>query len=133
MCENNEQKENICEDHGRNDNMCENHGQKKNMREKFGERIRKLKGLAKALHCPTRWDIIDIIGSGEAKTKEIRKGMKERNYELSNPGLYYHLSELKDAGVIEVSDYVEEGRGAPEKKWKLTREKIEIDLVDSGE
>ncbi|KXB04560.1 hypothetical protein AKJ48_02210 [candidate division MSBL1 archaeon SCGC-AAA261O19] len=59
--------------------------------------------------------------------------MKNRGYELSNPGLYYHLSELKDAGVIEVSSYVEEGRGAPEKKWKLAREKIEIDLVGSGE
>lgn len=112
--------------------MCNNHGQE-NRCGKFGERIRKLKGLTKALHCPTRWDIIDIIGEGEAKTKEIRQEMKNRGYELSNPGLYYHLSELKDAGVIEVSSYVEEGRGAPEKKWKLAREKIEIDLVGSGE
>ncbi|KXB05363.1 hypothetical protein AKJ50_01135 [candidate division MSBL1 archaeon SCGC-AAA382A13] len=95
--------------------------------------MQKLKGLTKALHCPTRWDIINIIGKGEAKTKEIRQEMKDKGYDLSKPGLYYHLSELKDAGIIKVSDYVEEGRGAPEKKWKLAREKIEINLVDSGE
>ncbi|KXA95098.1 hypothetical protein AKJ36_01510 [candidate division MSBL1 archaeon SCGC-AAA259I07] len=95
--------------------------------------MQKLRGLTKALHCPTRWDIIDIIGRGEAKTKEIRQEIENRGYELSKPGLYYHLSELKDAGVIKVSGYVEEGRGAPEKKWKLAREKIEIDLVESGE
>lgn len=57
--------------------------------------------------------------------------MEERGYDLSKPGLYYHLSELRDAGVIDVSGYVEEGRGAPEKKWKLAHEKIEINLVGS--
>lgn len=97
----------------------------------IGKRIQKLQGLAKALHCPTRWDIIDIIGSTKAKTGEIRKGLEERGYELTQSGLYYHLSELKDAGLIEVSDYLEEGRGAPEKVWKLTRKKIEINLVSS--
>ncbi|MFP4005592.1 MAG: ArsR/SmtB family transcription factor [Candidatus Hadarchaeia archaeon] len=94
----------------------------------FEKRIQKLKGLARALHCPTRWDIIDIIGSAELKTKDIAKKMKEKGYEISKPGLYYHLSELKDAGIIEVSGYVEEGRGAPEKKWVLSKKKIEIDL-----
>lgn len=98
---------------------------------KFRERIQKLKGLTKALHCPTRWDIIEIIGKGEPKTRKIREEMEERGYDLSKPGLYYHLSELRDAGIIEVSGYVEEGRGAPEKKWKLAREKIEINLVES--
>ena len=97
----------------------------------IGKRIQKLQGLAKALHCPTRWDIIDIIGAGTAKTKEIRKGLKDKGYDLAQSGLYYHLSELRDAGLIEVSDYVEEGKGAPEKVWKLTREKIKIDLVGS--
>lgn len=112
--------------------MCNNHGHNEK-RKRFGERIQKLKGLAKALHCPTRWDIIDIIGKGKVKTKEIRQEMENRGYDLSKPGLYYHLSELKDAGVTEVSGYVEEGRGAPEKEWKLTRKKIEIDLIGSEE
>lgn len=112
--------------------MCERHGHE-NGRKKFRERIQKLKGLAKALHCPTRWDIINLLGKEELKTRNIREGMEERGYDLSKPGLYYHLSELKDAGVIEVSGYVEEGRGAPEKKWKLVRKKIEIDLVYSEE
>lgn len=95
----------------------------------IGRRIQKLQGLAKALHCPTRWDIMEIIGSYTAKTREIREGMEQRGYDLTQSGLYYHLSELKDAGLIEVSDYLEEGRGAPEKVWKLTRHRIEIDLI----
>ena len=43
------------------------------------------------------------------------------------------LSELSDAGIIEVSGYVEEGRGAPTKEWTLRRETIEIDLVQTEE
>lgn len=100
---------------------------------KLGKRIQKLQGLAKALHCPTRWDIIDIIGTGTAKTKEIRKGLKERGYDITKSGLYYHLSELRDAGIIEVDEFLEEGQGAPEKVWKLVKKKIEISLVLSEE
>lgn len=97
--------------------------------EKFRKRIQKLQGLSKALHCATRWDIIDIIGTNQVKTKQIRKKLEEREYELSKSGLYYHLTELKEAGVIEVSGYIEEGKGAPEKKWKLTKQKIKINLL----
>ncbi len=85
--------------------------------------------MAKALHCPTRWDIIDIIGPSTAKAKDIKKGLKERGYDIAQSGLYYHLSELRDAGVIEVDRSLEEGRGAPEKVWKLAKRKIEVDLV----
>ncbi|MFP3872629.1 MAG: ArsR/SmtB family transcription factor [Candidatus Natronoplasma sp.] len=93
------------------------------------KRIQKLQGLAKALHCPTRWDIIDIIGASTAKTKEIKEGLKERGYDITRSGVYYHLSELREAGIIEVDEFLEEGRGAPEKVWKLAKKKIEIELV----
>lgn len=94
-----------------------------------GEQIQKLQGLAKALHCPTRWDIIAIIGHDSARTSAIREALLEQGYDLSPSGVYYHLRELKEAGLIEVAEYVEEGGGAPEKAWKLTREKIEIPLI----
>lgn len=48
---------------------------------------------------------------------------------LSSSGLYYHLSELKNAGMIEVVEYREEGGGAPEKIWRLKKKKITIDLL----
>lgn len=99
----------------------------------MGRRIQRLQGLAKALHCPTRWDIIDIIGTETAKTREIKKGLESKGYDMTPSGLYYHLSELRDAGIIEVAEFVEEGRGAPEKVWKLAKKKIEIDLVFEGE
>lgn len=94
-----------------------------------GKQIQKLQGLAKALHCPTRWDIIDIIGHDSARTGVIREELLEQGYDLSPSGVYYHLSELKDAGLIEVAEYVEKGGGAPEKAWKLTRDTIEIPLI----
>lgn len=112
--------------------MCKNHGHCTG-RSEHRKRLEKLKGLAKALHGPPRWDIIEIIGDGVVKTGEIREKMKEKGYELSRPGLYYHLSELKEAGIIEVAGYLEEGRGAPEKKWALKKRKIEIDLLGEGE
>jgi DNA-binding transcriptional ArsR family regulator len=47
---------------------------------------------------------------------------------MGRPNLYYHLSELQDAGIIEVAGYREEGGGAPEKVWKLALDKIIIHL-----
>lgn len=110
--------------------MCEEPLKSQKSKSELGGRIQKLQGLAKALHCPTRWDIIDIIGSEEAKTREIRDKLKDRGYELGQSGLYYHLSELREVGLIEPVDYIEDGKGAPEKVWKLSKEKIEIDLVE---
>ncbi len=92
-------------------------------------RIQTLMGIAKVLHCPTRWAIIDIIGKEEERTDRILEGLKGRGYDLTRPGLYYHLTELKEAGIIEVADYIEEGRGAPVKSWRLAMRRIEIDLV----
>ncbi|WP_245612371.1 ArsR family transcriptional regulator [Palaeococcus ferrophilus] len=45
--------------------------------------------------------------------------------------LYYHLSALEDAGIIEMAGYLEEG-GAPEKLWKLKVRKIGMGLVTAG-
>ncbi len=112
--------------------MCKTHGNCGG-RSEHRKRMETLRGLAKALHGPPRWEIIDIIGEGEVTTGDIRKEMKDRGYELSQPGLYYHLSELKEAGIIEVSGYLEEGMGAPEKKWSLRKRKIEIDLLGSDQ
>lgn len=109
--------------------MCEGSSNPHKSQSELGGRIQKLQGLAKALHCPTRWDIIEIIGSDKAKTREISEELKKKGYELGQSGLYYHLSELREAGLIEPMDYVEDGKGAPEKVWKLSKEKIEIDLV----
>ncbi|MFW5905811.1 MAG: helix-turn-helix domain-containing protein [archaeon] len=94
------------------------------------QELQRLKGLARALHCPTRWDIIDIIGSGTATTDTIRKKMSDKGYDFTRSGLYYHLSELSDAGIIEVASYVEGGQGAPTKEWTLRKQTIEIDLVN---
>lgn len=94
--------------------------------------LQRLKGFAKALHGPARWDIIDIIGAGTATTDSIHEAMAERGYDFGRSGLYYHLSELSDAGLIEVAGYVEDGRGAPTKEWTLRKTTIEIDLLGQG-
>ena len=83
----------------------------------------------RALHCPTRWLIIRLIGDEAKSTGEIFEELKEAGEGLSKSGLYYHLSELEDAGVIELAEYREEGGGAPEKVWRLKTKEIKIDLL----
>jgi DNA-binding transcriptional ArsR family regulator len=83
----------------------------------------------RALHCPTRWTIIRLIGDEAKSTNEIFEGLKEAGERLSKSGLYYHLSELEEAGIIELAEYREIGGGAPEKVWRLKTKEIRIDLL----
>jgi DNA-binding transcriptional ArsR family regulator len=88
-----------------------------------------LKKYVNALHCPTRWKIIRYIGEGKKGTKEIYDFLIKNKENITLSGLYYHLSELKKAGIIQVAQYKEEGGGAPEKIWKLKTKKIVINLL----
>jgi DNA-binding transcriptional ArsR family regulator len=83
----------------------------------------------RALHCPTRWTIIRLIGGEVRSTNEISEGLKEAGEGLSRSGLYYHLSELEEAGIIELAEYREVGGGAPEKVWRLKTKEIKINLL----
>jgi len=83
----------------------------------------------RALHCPTRWMIIRLIGNEAKSTNEIFEGLKKAGEGLSRSGLYYHLSELEEAGVIELAEYRGVGGGAPEKIWRLKTKEIKINLL----
>lgn len=83
----------------------------------------------RALHCPTRWTIIRLIGKETRSTNEIFERLKEAGEGLSKSGLYYHLSEMEEAGIIELAKYREVGGGAPEKVWKLKTKEIKINLL----
>jgi DNA-binding transcriptional ArsR family regulator len=93
-------------------------------------KIQTLQNYFKALHCPIRWDIIAIIGHESKGTNEIYDGLINRGETLAKSSLYYHLSELRSGGIIEVSGYREEGGGAPEKMWCLKTTQINIDLLE---
>jgi DNA-binding transcriptional ArsR family regulator len=67
------------------------------------ERLKLIQKYIQALHCPTRWEIIDVIGSGEKSTKEIYEELKLGEAGMTFPGLYYHLSALKRAGIVELA------------------------------
>ncbi len=88
--------------------------------------------VMRALHCPTRWLIMDCFGEDAKSTKEIQDCLQENEEEMTASCLYYHLSELKKAGIIEVAGYKEEGGGAPEKIWRLKSRQIVIDLLEIG-
>lgn len=83
----------------------------------------------RALHCPTRWIIIRLLGDESRSTSEVFEGLKKAGEGLSRSGLYYHLSELEDAGIIELAEYREIGGGAPEKVWRLKTKEIKINLL----
>src|SRR6056297_2277056 len=91
--------------------------------------LEEINEYSRALHCPTRWKIIHFLGDAERSTGEIRKHLEEVCHFTGKQNLYYHLSELSSAGIIERARYREEGGGAPEKVWKLSVEKITIDLL----
>lgn len=91
-----------------------------------------LRDLVRALRFPTRWTIIEFIGDGVKSTSEIYEHLLETGEELTKPGFYYHISELKNTGIIEVAEYKEKGGGAPEKIWKLKNRRIEFDLLKTG-
>jgi predicted transcriptional regulator len=94
--------------------------------------LRCIQQYIRALHCPTRWDIIRCIGTGEKSTKEIYEQL-QLGEEMSPAGLYYHLSALKCAGIIELAFYREVKGGTPEKVWKLKTSRIVIDLLEEKE
>ena len=83
----------------------------------------------RALHCPTRWTIIRLIGEETKGTSEIFEGLRKAGERLSKSGFYYHLSEMEEAGIIELAEYREVGGGAPEKVWKLKTKEIKINLL----
>ncbi len=75
----------------------------------------KLRDLVKALRFPTRWAIIEFIGDGAKSTTEIYEHLIGRGAQLTKPGFYYHISELKNADIIGVAEYIEAG-GPHQKK-----------------
>lgn len=89
----------------------------------------KLQKYFRALHCPTRWIIIRLLGNEARSTNEIFEGLKEAGEPLSRSGLYYHLSELEKAGIVELAEYREVGGGAPEKVWQLKTKEVKINLL----
>ncbi|MFP3984622.1 MAG: helix-turn-helix domain-containing protein [Candidatus Bathyarchaeia archaeon] len=89
----------------------------------------KLQKYFRALHCPTRWTILSLLGDKTRSTNEIFEELKDLGENLSRSGLYYHLSELEEAGIIELAEYREVGGGAPEKTWKLKTKEIKINLL----
>jgi len=94
------------------------------------DKIQTLQNYFKTLHCPIRWEIISIIGHESKGTNEIYAELINRGETLARSSLYYHLSELRNGGIIEVSGYREEGGGAPEKMWSLKTTQININLLE---
>jgi DNA-binding transcriptional ArsR family regulator len=88
-----------------------------------------VQALVHALHCPSRWKIIEFLGEGKRGTREIYHHLLETGERLTPSGLYYHLSALAKAGIIELDEYREKGGGAPEKIWRLRTTTLTIDLI----
>ena len=64
----------------------------------------KFRKYFRVLHCPSRWTIIRLIGGDAKSTNEISEGLRKEGECLSKSGLYYHLSEMEEAGIIELAE-----------------------------
>jgi DNA-binding transcriptional ArsR family regulator len=91
--------------------------------------LKALMMLLKPLLAEPRRSIIKILSEGVKGTNELYQALLERGLSMPRSTLYYHLSALEDAGIIEMAGYREEGGGAPEKLWRLKVRRIGIDLV----
>jgi len=91
--------------------------------------LKTLMMILKPLLAEPKRSIIRILSEGVKGTNEIYQALLEKGLAMPRSTLYYHLSTLEDAGIIEMAGYREEGGGAPEKLWKLKVRKIGIDLV----
>ena len=83
----------------------------------------------KALHCPTRWNIIQIIGEDRKSSGEIFEALTASDAKLAKSSLYYHISELEKAGILSQDSYRETGGGAPEKMWRLKVKEINFSFI----
>jgi len=92
--------------------------------------FKKFQRYVRALHCPTRWVIIRLLANKKLSTSEIYDMLKEAGEEISKSALYYHLSELEEAGIVGLAEYREVGGGAPEKVWKLKVKEIKINFLE---
>ena len=73
--------------------------------------------------------IIKILSEGTKSTSDIHKALDEKGYSMSKSTLYYYLSNMESEGIIKMSQYREEGGGAPEKMWDLAVKRICVDIV----
>ncbi|MBN1803360.1 MAG: winged helix-turn-helix transcriptional regulator [Candidatus Lokiarchaeota archaeon] len=96
--------------------------------------------FAKALHCQSRYLIVEFLRSGPKTSDQLYKLMKESkiqagkckgecknqiNQNMKKPAFYYHLRELESAGIIELQDYKpSEKKKAPKKVWRLKIDKF---------
>ena len=92
--------------------------------------FKKFQKYFRALHCPIRWVIIRLLADKKLSTGEIYDMLKEAGEDISKSSLYYHLSELEEAGIIGLVEYRETGGGAPEKVWELKIKQIKINFLE---
>lgn len=110
--------------------------------------INEIERYVKALHCPIRWDIINVIKDEPKKSDEIYEILKQTNRSpisekenckslcmhahhknLKKPTLYYHLRELENAGIIKGKKLIDEdGLKSKEKQWELIIDALTINF-----
>ncbi len=91
--------------------------------------LKSLMMILRPLLMEPKRSIIETLSHGAKGTNEIYAALQERGLSMPRSTLYYHLSTLEEAGIIEMAGYREKGGGAPEKIWKLKVRKIGIDLT----
>jgi len=91
--------------------------------------IKDLVMRVKSVSVEPRASILKILSNGVKGTNEIYESLKGVGIVIPRSTLYYHLSEMREDGFIEMVGYREVGGGAPEKLWKLKVREICWDLT----
>jgi DNA-binding transcriptional ArsR family regulator len=93
--------------------------------------IQEIAPFIRALHCPTRWEIIELLQTGPKSSDEIFQSLQKSSTTLTKPALYYHLRELETVGIVSLDEYKPSAQNrAPEKIWKLNITKLNINFTN---
>lgn len=91
--------------------------------------ITQIAPFIRALHCPTRWKLIEYLQDGPKSSDEIFEFLIQESEKIKKPALYYHLRELEAVGIIALEEYIpSEQKRAPKKVWRLNMDKLSINL-----
>ena len=98
----------------------------------YMKNLKNLVAMLRFLLSEPKRSIIRILSENVKGTSEIHQALQKKGFNIPRSTLYYYLSTLAEAGIIEMVGYREEGGGAPEKLWRLKVSKVGINLI-SGE
>jgi|GEM_PF-6284098 len=95
-------------------------------------RLEESQKALEALECEPRRSILALLADGPLASGDIYRGLLSMGTQTKEKStFYYHLSKLREAGLIRVRNTLE-GAGKPERVWELACNGVCFEFSTSG-